>query len=313
MLLAAALVIVSLGLLFVGAEGLVRGSVRLASRIGISPLIVGLTIVAFGTSSPELVVSAKAALAGKGDIALGNVLGSNSFNIGVILGLTALICPIPVHLQIIKLDAPVALVVALLLPFLALDGTLTRLDALFLFCALLAYLSWSVRAARQVDAVPAAVVSPGPPMDRSHWIFDGMFIVAGLGLLVIGSNLLVDKAVLIAKALEVSDAIIGLTIIAAGTSMPELATSVTAAIRRQPDIAIGNVIGSNIFNVVGILGISGLISPLAFEAIQSIDYLTVILFSLLLFPLLHTGKKLVRLEGGLLLSIYVGYLWILWP
>lgn len=305
------LLVLALGLLFLGAESLVRGSASVARRFGVSPLIVGLTIVAFGTSSPELVVSLKASIAGQGDISLGNVLGSNSFNVGIILGLTALICPIPVHLQIVRFDAPIALFAALLLPVFLWDGGLSRWEGGTLFGALVAYLIINVRTARKSGTIPDELENIQNP--SRHGFLDAVMIVAGLALLVLGSTLLVDNAVVLARSFGVSDAIIGLTIVAAGTSMPELATSLIAAFRRQPDIAIGNVVGSNIFNIFGILGITGLVAPIAGSAIRPLDFLMVIIFSVLLIPLIYTGRRLIRAEGGLLLLLYAGYLWFLWP
>jgi cation:H+ antiporter len=309
MLLPLLLVLLSLLILFAGAEGLVRGSASAALRLGISPLVVGLTIVAFGTSAPELLVSIKATLAGQGDIAVGNVVGSNSFNIGIILGLAALICPVPAHRQIIRLDAPLALGVALLLPLLLRDGLLGRGEAGLLFAGLVGYTAFNVWMARRENALDP---EEAPAVTRSAAL-DGAFIVGGLALLVFGSNLLVENAVILARLLEVSEAVIGLTIIAAGTSMPELATSVVAALRRQPDIAVGNVVGSNIFNILGILGVAGLISPLQAPGIGAFDYGAMIGFSVLLIPMLYTGARLHRVEGVALLALYGGYLAWLWP
>jgi cation:H+ antiporter len=306
---------VSLVLLFFGAEALVRGSASIALRAGLSSLMVGLTIVAFGTSSPELVVSIKAALSDQGAIAVGNVVGSNSFNIGIILGLTALICPIPVHRQIIRIDAPIALAVALILPLLLFNGHLGRLSGAFLFTGIICYIVMNVFLARK-ESNTAQSSSDGEPLEAAptrHWIIDVLLILGGLGILVLGSRLLVDNAVVLAKGLGVSEALIGLTIVAAGTSMPELATSVVAAIRKQPDIAIGNVIGSNVFNILGILGISSMLAPLNATGITMLDYGFMIAFSLLLLPLLYTGRVLHRVEGLLLLGLYGIYLFLLWP
>ncbi len=304
----------SLLLLFAGAEALVRGSSSLGLRAGLSPLMVGLTIVAFGTSSPELVVSIKAALAGQGDIAIGNVVGSNSFNIGIILGITALICPIPVHLQILKMDAPLALLAALALPFLLADGHLGRVEGGFLVAGILGYMWLNVFLARRekVNLTIDEFAQAAPPI-RGSWMLDALLILGGLGILVLGSNLLVDHSVLLARELGVGEAIIGLTIVAAGTSMPELATSLVAAVRKQPDIAIGNIIGSNIFNILGILGVASLFAPLSAPGIRLHDYGFMIAFSLLLLPLLITGKMLHRIEGALLLALYGVYLFVLWP
>ena len=307
-----AFICASLLLLFAGAELLVRGGSSSAIRLGLSPLVVGLTVVAFGTSSPELVVSIKSALVGQGDIAIGNVVGSNSFNIGVILGLTALICPLPVHRQIIKMDAPIALGLAILLPILLLGGTLSRWEAALLFAGILAYMGLNIHLARRASNEPETYDAPGTGVLK-HWSLDILFILGGLGILVLGSRLLVDNSVSLARTLGISEAVIGLTIIAAGTSMPELATSVVAAFRKQADIAVGNVIGSNVFNMLAIPGVSGLVKPLQSSGVTLTDYGFMIGFSLLLIPLLYTGRVLHRLEGALLLAIYGVYLFILWP
>lgn len=314
MIINLAYIALALVLLFAGAEGLVKGSSSFALRAGLSRLMVGLTIVSFGTSSPELVVSIKAALSQQGDISVGNVVGSNAFNIGVILGITALVCPIPVHRQIIKVDAPIALGIAFLLPLFLLNHTLGRVEGLLLFAGIVTYMWMNVVLARR-----QAVANAEDPGDASipavsrHWSLDIAFILGGLGVLVFGSRLLVDHSVVLAKAFGVSEAVIGLTIVAAGTSMPELATSVVAAVRKQPDIAIGNVVGSNVFNILGILGVASIISPLHAPGISRLDYAAVIVFTILLIPLLYTGRLLHRLEGTILLALYGVYLFILWP
>lgn len=301
-------------LLFVGAEGLVRGSSAVALRAGLSPLIVGLTIVAFGTSSPELVVSVKAGLSQQGDIAVGNVVGSNIFNIAFILGITSLVCPTPVHRQIIKVDAPIALAAALLLVFLLIDQTLGRVEGGLLFLGIIAYTWMNVVLARKEGAeIVADTKDPSEPLLLRHWAVDLVFILGGLIVLVIGSRLLVEHSVNLAKGFGISEAAIGLTIVAAGTSMPELATSLVAAIRRQPDIAIGNVVGSNIFNILGILGLASVVSPINAPGISMFDYATMIVFTVALIPLLYTGKILNRFEGCVLLLLYVAYVFILWP
>jgi len=308
------LIAVALLLLFVGAEGLVRGSASLALGAGLSPLMVGLTIVAFGTSSPELVVSVSAALSNQGDLSVGNVVGSNAFNIAVILGLTALVCPIPVHRQILKIDAPIALGVALLLPVFIINEILERVEGLLLFAGLIAYIWMNfVLARRQTKATAEHRNESFPPARSRHWWMDVACIGGGLGVLVLGSHLLVNHSVALAKMFGVSEAVIGLTIVAAGTSMPELATSLIAAVRRQPDIAIGNVVGSNVFNILGILGLSSIIAPLHVSELSLLDYAAVIIFSVLLIPLLYTRRLLHRLEGGVLLALYGGYLLLLWP
>lgn len=306
-----AYIVFALVLLFAGAEGLVRGSASLALRAGLSRLMVGLTIVAFGTSSPELVVSVKTALSNQGDISVGNVIGSNSFNIGVILGLTAMVCPIPVNRQIVKIDAPIALGVSLLLPLLLLNHILGRVEGFLLLAGIIAYIWLSVFLGRREGVTDQSVVSV-PSVSR-HWIIDVAFVVVGLAVLVLGSRILVEHSVLLAKALGVSEVLIGLTIIAAGTSMPELATSMVAALRREPDIAIGNIVGSNIFNILAILGAASMLSPLHASGISALDYGAMIIFTVLLIPLLYTGRILHRLEGALLLVLYGGYLFMIWP
>lgn len=309
------LITTSLGLLTLGAEGLVRGSASMALRLGLTPLMVGLTVVAFGTSAPELIVSLKASQLGQGDIALGNVIGSNIFNIGVILGLTALICPVPVKLQIIKIDGPIMLGVALLVPLLLLDGNLiSRLEGIALTSGIAGYTALLVFLARREPA-PAWQVEfeEGMPRRSRHWLLDLLLMVAGLALLIAGSRLLVDSSVSVARILGVSEAVIGLTIVAAGTSVPELATSVVAAIRKEPDIAVGNIIGSNIFNILAILGVSATVMPISASGIRSFDILVMIGFSILLLPVIRSGSRLSRIEGGILLAGYVAYLILLWP
>jgi len=306
-----ACIIFSLLLLFVGAEGLVKGSASLALRAGLSRLMVGLTIVAFGTSSPELMVSVKTALAQQGDISVGNAVGSNCFNIGLILGITALICPIPVNRQIIKIDAPIALGVALFVTVLLLNDRLGRVEGFVLLAGLAAYIWLSVILGRREGAAEQCNES-GPSVSR-HWAIDIAYIIGGLAVLVVGSRILVDHSASLARTLGISEAVIGLTIIAAGTGMPELATSIVAAIRREPDIAIGNIVGSNIFNILAILGTASVVSPLQAQGISAVDYAAMNILTVLLIPMLYTGRILHRIEGALLLGLYGLYLFILWP
>jgi cation:H+ antiporter len=315
MMISLLLLALGLVLLFFGGEGLVRGSSALALRLGLTPLVVGLTVVAFGTSSPELVVSLKAALAGKGDIAIGNVVGSNIFNIGFILGLTALICPLKVQLQILKFDAPIMVLVSLVLVWVLRDATVSWTEGLLLTMALLVYVAVNVYLARQTNVSEAvkAEYENSVPKPKSNVLLDVAMIIGGLVLLVFGSRFFVDGAVKIAESFGVSQAIIGLTIIAAGTSMPELAASVVAALRKEPDIALGNIIGSNIFNILGILGLSALFRPIVGEGISSFDLWVMVGFAGLLVPLLWTGYKLKRWEGGLFLAGYIAYVVWLWP
>ena len=315
MVLSIITIVLSLVILSLGAEGLVRGSSSLALKLGLSPLMVGLTVVAFGTSSPELVVSLRAALSNQGDLAIGNAVGSNIFNIGIILGLTALMCPLPVKLKVIKWDLPIMLVVALALPFLMLEGNqLNRAEGLLLVAGLIGYMYLTYYLARrEKKELWEQEFTEGVPKTSRHWASDLLFIVGGLALLGVGSQLLVNSGIDLARMLGVSEAVIGLTIIASGTSMPELATSVVAAIRREPDIAIGNIVGSNIFNILAILGISSAFKPLVANGINTVDLAVMAFLTLLLMPLARTGSSLSRAEGGLLLLCYAGYVYYLWP
>lgn len=300
-------------MLFIGAEGLIRGSSNLAIKIGITPLVVGLTVVAFGTSTPELVVSLKAALLGNSSISLGNVVGSNIANIALILGVAALIRPLDVHANVIMREIPIMIVITVLFLFLLIDGELGFIDGLIFVIGLVIYLIVNVLLARkeknpEVDSefkeglksklgVPVSIV----------------LMLAGLGLLILGANLFVQSAVAIAKLFNVSDAIIGLTIVAIGTSLPELITSIVAAFKNEADIAIGNVVGSNIFNILGILGITALIIPISSVGLGYVDLGVMLFTAIILFPLSRTGFSISRFEGAILLVGYAGYIFYLLP
>lgn len=305
---------VALVLLFFGAEWLVRGSAALALRLGVTPLVIGLTVVAYGTSTPELLVSSMAALNGQGDLAVGNVVGSNIFNICVILGLSALVTPLQVKMQLIRLDTPVMIGVSLLFVALFWDFRISRVEAGLLMVAIVAYTVMAVVLARkEVSAEVRAEFAESVPRQPGKLWLDLALIVGGLAVLVVGSWLLVTNAVELARLLGLSEAVIGLTIIAAGTSMPELATSVVAARRKQAEIAIGNVVGSNIYNLLAILGFSGLLSPLHAPNIKALDLSVMLASAVALLPLMWTGFVLKRWEGALLLAAYGGYLYVLWP
>ena len=283
-------------------------------RLGLTPLVIGLTVVAYGTSMPELVVSTKAALQGQGDIAVGNAVGSNSFNICIILGLSAVVYPLRVKMQLIRLDTPIMIAVSVLLLALLADSRLSRFEAgLFLF-AIVAYTAFNLRLARkEVNAeVKAEFAESVPPRLGRLWL-DMLLIAGGLVVLVLGSRVLVSNSIGLAQLLGVSEAIIGLTIVAAGTSMPELATSIIAAMRKQPDIAIGNVIGSNIYNILAILGVSGLLSPLHAPGIKMLDLYMMLGTAVVLLPLMWSRFVVTRWEGGLLVAAYCGYVHVLWP
>lgn len=308
------LIALSLFMLFLGAEGLVRGSSSLALRMGVSPLVVGLTVVSFGTSAPELVVSLKSAAIGEGDIAVGNVVGSNLFNVGIILGLTAVICPIPVKRKLLKADLPVMLACCMILPILLQNGVINRLEGGFLFSGVVIYtLANLLMARRQLTQGVVSQTKTAPPSPSGNVWLDLAMMTGGLGLLVLGSNVLVDHSVMVARAWGVTEAVIGLTIIATGTSMPELVTSVVAALKKQPDIAVGNVIGSTIYNVMLILGLSALVLPMESGGITFMDYAFMIGLTLMLVPMLWSGLRLRQIEGAVLLAGYGGYMFLLWP
>ncbi len=307
--------ILSLFLLFIGGEALVQGAASLAQRAGLTALMIGLTVVAFGTSSPELVVSVKASFAGQGDIALGNVLGSNIFNIAVILGLTALICPIAVKSQIIKFDAPIMILVSLLFPLLIIGGKVEFFEGVFLVLGIIFYtvLNYYLAKRTAVQTDENVEFEEEVPKKTPNVFVDLLLVSAGISVLIVGARILVDNSVIIARAWGVSEAVIGITIVAAGTSMPELVTCVVAAIRRHPDIAIGNVIGSNIFNILAVMGFSSLVHPIHSDEIGFVDIAVMIAVAILLLPLMWTDMKLRRIEGLILMTIYAGYLIWLWP
>lgn len=308
------LIIGGLVLLYFGAEGLVKGSSALALKLGLTPLVVGLTVVAYGTSMPELVVSIKSALAGQSGIAVGNVVGSNIFNIAVILGLAAVIFPIKASFQLIRLDVPIMIGATVLVMVFFRDGALARWEAGVLFTGILAYTVGSLIYAKKTvtpeveDEFAESVGRSDSPLWR-----DVVFVLAGLGLLVFGSRFLVEGAVGMARTWGVAEAVIGLTIVAAGTSTPELAATIVAAIKKEPDIALGGIIGSNIYNLLCILGATGLIAPIVTGGVAWTDMFVMLGLAVLLLPILWTGLVIKRWEGVVFLAIYGGFLGYLWP
>lgn len=301
-------------LLYFGAELLVKGSANLAMRCGVSALVAGLTIVAFGTSAPELVVSIKAALDGLGDIAVGNVIGSNIFNIAIILGLSALIHPMKVHLNVLKVDTPVMLASSVLLMAVLHDLYVSRVEGIFLFAGIIAYMTFTIITARRTGETKVDFpLEQLTPKKKVTPVLDIIFVIGGLCLLALGSRFFVNGAVSLARAIGVSEAVIGLTIVAVGTSLPELATSIIASIKKEEDIAIGNIIGSNIFNILAILGTSSTITPLNASGVGQISLYFMLGTTVLLMPFMRTGFVLNRIEGLLLLIVYWGYMYYLWP
>ncbi|MBK7029970.1 MAG: calcium/sodium antiporter [Bacteroidales bacterium] len=314
MLLSFLYIFLSLVLLYFGADWLVKGSSLFAFRKGISPLIIGLTIVAFGTSSPELLVSIMATIDHQGGIAIGNVIGSNIFNICVILGIAALISPLKIKLQILKIDIPVVIGSTLIFMLMFRDRSLDRYEGMILLAFLIIYTIVNIHLARKEKnkEVLEEYSDEIPVKLKSRWM-EYALMLGGLVLLLAGSKLLVFGAVDVARALGVGETIIGLTIIAAGTSMPELATSAFAAYRKEYDIAIGNVIGSCTFNLLGILGVASVVNPISAMAISNIDLYILLGTSLILLPFFRTKFTLKKDEAFILLFLYGIYLYYLWP
>ena len=306
--------IAGLVLLVAGAEVLVRGAAKLAAQFGIPPLIIGLTVVAFGTSAPETAVSVQAALDGSGDLAIGNVVGSNIANVLFILGLTALIAPLIVSRQLIRLDVPIMISASLLTFALAWDGSLSKLDGAILFAGIVAYTAFLIISSRKQKSLEDDEFSKefglDEPVKPYAWAINLGLIIVGLVLLVSGSNFLVEGAVTLARTLGISELVIGLTVVAVGTSLPELATSVLAAIKGERDIAVGNIVGSNIFNLLCVLGLASLVSPQAISVAANalaFDFPVMIAVAVACLPIFFAGYRINRWEGLLFLAYYVAY------
>lgn len=311
---------ISLGLgliaLYFGAEALVKGGAGLALRLGLTPLVIGLTVIAFGTSSPEMVVSVQAAHSGKGAIAIGNIVGSNISNIALVIGLCALISPLRANLQVIRREVPIMIGVAVLALLVLVDGHVARWEGGMLLAGLIAYTLLTMKQARAASAEGTASGAGFPEeLGQGKPLGLGLSIVAvvgGLAVLVVGSHLFVEGAVTLATRWGMSQMAIGLTIVAVGTSLPEMATSLLAAIKRQGDVAIGNIVGSNIFNVLGILGVAALVQPLDAPELAWVDLGMMLLVSIALLPVVRSGGRISRGEGAVLLAIYGGYtFWLL--
>ena len=305
--------VVGLLLLVAGAEGFVRGAAKLAAVIGLSPLVIGLTVVSYGTSAPELAVSLQASFQGQAEIALGNVIGSNIFNILMTLGIAALVVPLTVAQQIIRLDVPIMIGVTVLMLMFAADGELGRLDGLILLAGSLVYTAFLVYQSRKESnvSVQEEYEQEYAETAQRSWrlaLKNVAILVVGLTVLVLGANLLVFGATAIAESFGVSQLIIGLTIIAVGTSLPELATSLVACYRGERDIAVGNVVGSNIFNILTILGVTATFHgvPVSNAAI-SFDIPVMLAVAIASLPIFYTGNRISRWEGLLFISYYVAY------
>jgi cation:H+ antiporter len=312
-----AIVFLALGiaLLVWGADLLVRGAARIAAAAGISALVVGLTVVAFGTSAPELSVSVASAYKGQADLALGNVIGSNIFNILFILGVSAVIIPLTVAQQLVRFDVPLMIGVSILLYGLCWDGSISRVDGVILATGIISYTVFLIRQSRkessaEVKAEYEQEFGAGDPKEPKNWLKNIGLIAVGLAFLVLGSHWLVESAVTIARHFKVSELVIGLTIVAVGTSLPEVATSVMAALKGERDIAVGNVVGSNIFNILCVLGFSSIFSPAGIKVSQAaleFDIPVMIGVAVAAFPIFLAGYRVSRFEGLFMLLAYVGY------
>lgn len=295
--------------LVVGANYLVRGAAGIAGAIGVSPLVIGLTVVTFGTTSPEMAVSLGAALSGQPDLSLGNVVGSNIFNVLFILGVCSLIAPLNVAPQLVRLEVPLMIGVSTLLLVMSMDGTIGRLDGFLLFSGMIAYTVLSFYKGRQeqleIAVEVAEVTIPRTPLQVALQV--GMAL-GGLGLLVLGARWLVEGSVTIARTFGVSELVIGLTIVAIGTSLPEVATGIMATIKGVRDMAVGNIVGSTIYNILAILGISSMVAPIRVgPAALAFDIPVMMTVALACLPIFLTSYKISRLEGGLFLACYVAY------
>jgi cation:H+ antiporter len=315
----ALLIIGGLALLIVGGDIMVRGAVGVATRLGVSPLVIGLTLVGFGTSTPELVTSVQASLAGSPGIALGNIVGSNIANVLLIMGLAALVAPIAVSSPSLKRDGGIMIAAAVLFAALSAVADLSRLTGVVFVFLLIAYVVYSFRQEQAAPTDHGAAYGKGEaalevdegfrPSRASSMAWSFALAIGGLALVVVGGKFLVDGAVALARGYGISETVIGLTIVAVGTSTPELVTSIVAAARRHSEVAFGNVVGSNIYNILGIAGVTALIAPTAVPPeVVRFDNLVMVGVSLVLFAFAWTGLRIGRREGGLLLSGYLIYL-----
>lgn len=318
------IVLLVLGVIIVlkGADWLTDGAVNIATRFGVSQMVIGLTIVAMGTSMPEFCVSMVSALKGTPDLAVGNVVGSNTFNTLLIVGCSALVAPIMVKRSSVKRDIPFAVVASLLMLLFCLDGAIGRVDAAVLFAGFCLFMFVTLKYAKTTEEPAAAVATSGaataaiPEASSSEasqasgtsMLKAVVMLVVGLLCLIAGSNMFVDNASFVASSLGVSDAVIGLTIVAGGTSMPELATSIVSAKKGNSDIAIGNVIGSNVFNILMIIGITGLVKPMHIAGITTLDLIMMLASMLLMWFFCRTTYKVKRWEGAVLTIVYIAYL-----
>ena len=295
--------ILGMAFLYFGGEGLVKGSSRLARSLGINPIVIGLTIVAFGTSAPEFVVSIIAALRGSSDLVIGNIVGSNISNIGLILAISALISPLVIQMRLLRIEVPIMIILSLILYLLAFNLTIGMVEGIIIFLCLSTFVIYSSINALKESTIVASEYQEFLGTDNSY-LKNSLFIVLGLAALIIGARLVVNSSMFIAKEIGISELVIGITIVAVGTSLPELSTSIVAAYRKEHDIVVGNIIGSNIFNI-GILGFVSIIHPIdVHSSVLKYELPVMILFALSAIPIMKTGFKVSRLEGIFLLLFY---------
>jgi cation:H+ antiporter len=303
--------VAGIALLLGGAEWLVRGAARLARASGISPLVVGLTVVAFGTSAPELAVSVQSALAGQPDIALGNVVGSNILNVLLILGVAALITPLTVAQQLIRLDVPLMIGISGLVYVLALDGRIGPLEGVLLVACIVAYTVFAIVKSRRESAeIRAEYAAEFGTNGRGGILKNLLLVIAGLILLVLGARWLVEAATTVARHFGLSELVIGLTVVAVGTSLPEVVASVLASVRGERDIAVGNVVGSNLFNLTAVLGLASTLAPAGIPVTASalsFDLPVMLAVALACLPIFFTEHRIARWEGALFLGYYAAY------
>lgn len=300
------------GLIFLigGAELLVRGASALAGRLGMTPLVIGLTVVAFGTSAPELAISLQSGMAGEDALLLGNVIGSNIFNVLFILGISAILIPLIVSKNLIKLDVPLMIGASILLYFFAWDGLVSRVEGGILFITLLTYIAFLVYDARKQHNAQLQGEDKQADNPSRNWLWDVVFVLSGFFFLVIGARWLVDGAVTFAEYLGVSSLVVGLTIVAAGTSLPEIATSVLASIKGERDLAVGNIVGSNLFNIMCIIGLTAIVLPGGITVqpgVIGFDIPVMIAASIVCLPIFITGNLISRWEGIFFLGYYIAF------
>ncbi|MEZ7974437.1 MAG: calcium/sodium antiporter [SAR324 cluster bacterium] len=301
-------------MLYFGADWLVNGAITLSLHFGLSPLIVGLTVVALGTSVPEALVSVQAAIGHQGGIAIGNVVGSNILNIAMILGLSALINPLKVNSHIVKADVPILVGATFMLVVLLEDFHISRMEGAFLLLCIAGYVVGNIMTVKKTTPEEKKIAGLGVTKETGKTLWrDIALLIVGIITLGFGSNFLVKGAVDLARIWGLSEALIGLTIVSIGTGTPELATALMAAYRKSADLAIGNAVGSNLFNIMFVLGLAGLVAPLDAKGINSSDLYVMLAVTILLLPTVWTGRVLDRKEGFLFLAIYIGYLYYLWP